>query len=230
MERKYLMALKKCELFDNIEIDNINSMVPCLDLNIQNFKKNDFVVRDGDALNSFGIVLEGEASVFKESISGNRILIKNLGPGEMFGEIAAFASQNKWPALVQANTPLTVCFIRQDRLVSECKNLCQFHKTLITNMLRVVSERAMMLNKKIEYISIKTMRSKLCTFLYGNYLRNGKTIFKLPMNREQMAEFLNVSRPSMSRELSRMKEEGIIDYYLSTFKILDVDALKSYCE
>ena len=54
------MALKKCELFDNIEIDNINSMVPCLDLNIQNFKKNDFVVRDGDALNSFGIVLEGE--------------------------------------------------------------------------------------------------------------------------------------------------------------------------
>lgn len=230
MENKYLLALKKCELFDNFEIENIKAMAPCLNLVIQSFKRNDFVVRDGEALDTLGIVLEGEASVFKESISGNRIFIKNLSPGEMFGEIAAFARQKKWPALVQANTPLTVCFISQDRIVSECQNLCVYHKALISNMLRVVSERAMMLNKKIEYISIKTMRAKLCTFLYEKYKTSGKTMFKIPMNREQMAEFLNVSRPSMSRELSRMKDEGIIDFYLSTFKILDIDALKSYCE
>lgn len=55
-------------------------------------------------------------------------------------------------------------------------------------------------------------------------------MFRIQMNREQLAEFLNVSRPSMSRELSRMRDEGIIDFHLSTFKILDIEKLKSYCE
>jgi DNA-binding transcriptional regulator LsrR (DeoR family) len=50
------------------------------------------------------------------------------------------------------------------------------------------------------------------------------------MNRQQLADFLNVSRPSMSRELSRMRDEGIIDFHLSAVRILDIERLKEYCE
>ena len=225
-----LSALKKCELFEGIGKEELKALMNCLKPRIQSYERNDFVVRNGDSLDSLGIVLDGEASVFKESLSGNRILIKNLSVGEMFGEIAAFARQKEWPALVQANTPLTVCFMPQNRIVGQCENICSWHNIMTTNMLRVVSERALLLSKKMEYISIKTMRAKLCTFIYEHYLKKGTVTLVLPMKRGQLADFLNVSRPSMSRELSRMKDEGIIDYHLSTVKILDLEVLKAYCE
>ncbi|HBR01282.1 MAG TPA: transcriptional regulator [Ruminiclostridium sp.] len=230
MIEQYLSALEKCDLFEKIEADALRSLIKCIRPHIQSFSRSDFVVRSGDKLESLGIVLEGEASVFKESISGNRLLIKNLTVGEMFGEIAAFARQTEWPALVQANTPLTVCFIDKNKITGQCRNLCPYHSAMITNMLNVVSKRALMLSRKMDYISIKTMRSKLCTFIYEQHLKSGKATFNLPMNRGQLADFLNVSRPSMSRELSRMKEEGMIDYHLSTIKILDIESLKACCE
>ncbi|HHY04413.1 MAG TPA: winged helix-turn-helix domain-containing protein, partial [Thermoanaerobacterales bacterium] len=67
-------------------------------------------------------------------------------------------------------------------------------------------------------------------FLLDQYKKTGKTTFVLPMNRNDMADFLNVSRPSMSREMSRMKDEGIIDFHLSTIKIKDIQALRSAAE
>lgn len=230
MTEHNLSALKKCELFEGIEKEELRKLLTCLKPQVQSYDRNDYIVHNGDSLDSLGIVLEGEALVFKESISGNRIFIKNLGVGEMFGEIAVFARQKQWPALVQANTPLTVCFIPQNKIVGRCENLCGWHTTMTTNMLSIVSERAMMLSKKMEYISIKTMRAKLCTYIYEHYLKIGANTFMIPMNRGQLADFLNVSRPSMSRELSRMKDEGIIDYHLSTVKIFDLEAMKSFCE
>lgn len=230
MNEIYLSALLKCELFNNINENELKLLLTCLKPLVKAYPKNTIIVRNGERLDSLGIVLEGEASVIKESISGNRILLKNIGTGEMFGEIAAFARQNEWPALVQAITPLTVCFISKNKIIDQCKNACKWHNTLVSNMLGVVSKRALMLSKKMEYISIKTMRSKLCTFIYEQYLKRKTKTLTLPMNRQQLADFLNVSRPSMSRELSRMREEGMIDYHLSSVKILDIEKLKEFCE
>lgn len=230
MTDKHLSALKKCSLFMGIENAELKSLLTCINPQVQSYQRNDSIVRIGDSLDSLGIVLEGQASVSQESISGSRILIKNLGAGEMFGEIAAFARQKEWPALVQAITDLTVCFIPKEKIVAQCENLCPWHTAMITNMLSIISERALILSKKINYISMKSMRSKLCTFIYEQYLKSRSAIFMLPMNRMQLAEFLNVSRPSMSRELTRMKDEGIIDYHLSTIKILNLKILKSFCE
>jgi len=230
MDEIYLPALQKCELFNNLEKDELKSILTCLEPLVHNYPKNAIIVRKGEKLDSLGIVLQGEASVIKETFSGNRILLKNIGPGEMFGEIAVFAHQNEWPALVQAISPLTVCFFPKNKITDQCSNACEWHNSLIRNMLGVISERALKLSKKMEYISIKTMRSKLSTYIYEQYLKKKTAIFTLPLNRQQLADFLNVSRPSMSRELSRMKDEGIIDFHLSAFRILDIEKLKEYCE
>ena len=131
---------------------------------------------------------------------------------------------------LQANTPLTVCFFSKNKIIDQCTHSCKWHNSLVSNMLGVVSERAMVLSKKMEYISIKTMRSKLCTLIYEQYLKRKTATLTLPMNRQQLADFLNVSRPSMSRELSRMRDEGIIDFHLSTVKILNIEKIKEYCE
>lgn len=230
MLESYLTALLKCKLFKNIDKIELDALLACLKPVIHCIPKNSFAVRSGDRLDGLGIILEGEASIYKESISGNRLLIKNISVGEMFGEIAVFAGQDEWPALVQAITPLTICFLPKDKIIGQCANACGWHTIMVKNMLSLISQRALLLSKKMEYISIKTMRSKLCTYIFEQYLKSKALTLVLPMNRLQLADFLNASRPSMSRELSRMRDEKIIDFHLSTIKILDIEKLKAFCE
>jgi CRP-like cAMP-binding protein len=93
-------------------------------------------------------------------------------------------------------------------------------------MLRIVSDRALFLNKKLEYLSIKNMRGKICAFLLEQYNRCGTTTFLLPLKRNEMADYLNVARPSLSREMGRMKEEGLIDFHKASMKLKDLEALR----
>lgn len=95
-------------------------------------------------------------------------------------------------------------------------------------MLKILSDKAMSLNKQVEYLSIKGMREKLCTYIWEQYKKQGSLLIHLPMKRNEMADFLNVSRPSMSRELCKMRDEGLIDFYLSTVKIVDPQQIAEY--
>ena len=83
-----------------------------------------------------------------------------------------------------------------------------------------------MLNKKVEYLTIKSMRGKLSTYLVEQYNKEKNVNITLPLNRNELSDFLNVSRPSMSREMSKMRDEGIIDFHLTAVKILDIKELK----
>ena len=93
-------------------------------------------------------------------------------------------------------------------------------------MLRILSQKALYLNRKVEYLTIKSMRSKIASYLLEQTHIYNSHNFIIPMNKNELADFLNVSRPSMSREFSRLKDEGIIDYYLSSIRILNADQLK----
>jgi CRP-like cAMP-binding protein len=114
--------------------------------------------------------------------------------------------------------------------VGECQKLCPWHGKLIENMLMMVSERALALSRKVEYLSIKSIRGKISTYLLERYKITGKTTFMLPVNRNELADFLNVSRPSLSREMCNMRDEGIIDFHRASVQIKDVEALKSMAE
>lgn len=87
-----------------------------------------------------------------------------------------------------------------------------------------------MLNKKVEYLSIKTLRGKISTYLLDEYNKTGQKTFQLNLNRNELADFINVSRPSLSRELCKMRDEGIIDFHSTAIKILDFDILKNFSE
>lgn len=223
-------VLPETLLFEGIEKDDLALMLDCLEPRICDYKKDEFITMAGDAFESVGILLKGKAAVIKETFAGNRVVIAILQPGDMFGEMVVFSKNPVWPSTVIAQEDCTVFFLSGNKITGQCDKVCPWHKTLILNMLKIVSERALVLNKKVEYLTIKSMRGKISAFLLDQYKKTGKNIFVLPMNRNNMADFLNVSRPSMSREMSRMKDEGIIDYHRSTIKIKDVEALRRYVE
>jgi len=224
--RNYLAVISRSVLFRGIKPEEIEGMLHCLDPLVRQYRKNDLITLAGEPFTGIGLLLKGEASVSKESPSGSRIVLHMLKPGDMFGEIIAFSDQSVWPATVQAMEDAVALFIPREKIIGECQRLCPWHRAIIRNMLRIVSNRALMLNKRLEILTIKSMRGKLCAFFLDQYRREGHATFTLSMNRNQLADFLNVSRLSMSRELARMKEEGLIDYHLSSIRLLDIPALE----
>ena len=223
---KYLEEVSKTSLFQGIKSEDILAMLHCLKPRVCGYNKNDYIVNGGDVYESVGIVLKGGATVSKENAKGNRIVMTLLKQGDIFGEIIAFSSQMTWLATVQAQETCVILFLPRGKIVGECDRMCSWHRILIRNFLRIISERAMMLNKKVEYLTIKSMRGKISTYFLEQYLREKNVTITLPLNRNELSDFLNVSRPSMSREMSKMRDEGIIDYHLTTVKIINIEGLK----
>jgi len=227
---KWYDVIQRCKLFENIILQDIKTMLECLAPRTAAFKKGALAARPGEPMEGLGILLEGCVAVQKENADGTRMIIHILTPGEMFGEMALFAQERRWPATIAVQEDSVILFIPPEKIVGRCTQACYFHNQLTANMLKIVSEKALRLNRKVEYLSIKGMREKLCTYFWELHKQSGKFIFQLPMNRTELADFLNVSRPSMSREMCRMRDEGLIDFHLSTIKILKRDQLAGYVQ
>jgi CRP-like cAMP-binding protein len=222
--------LQQCKLFENMNLQDLKSMLDCLAPRTAEYKKGEIAARWGEPMEGLGILLEGSLAVQKENVDGTRMIMHILSPAEMFGEMALFAGERRWPATVAVQEDSVILFISPDKIVGRCSHACSFHRQMTANMLKIVSEKALRLNRKVEYLSIKGMREKLCTYFWELFKKNGKLIFLLPMNRTELADFLNVSRPSMSREMCRMRDEGLIDFHLSTIKILDKEKVATYVQ
>lgn len=230
MYEEWLDPITSCALFEGIETSELLGVLQCMNLSVNEYKKGDYLTIAGDDFSQIGVVLRGTVALTKETASGSRVIIGLLGPGEMFGEMSAYSGGRVWPMTVIAQTGCTVMFFSKDKISGCCEKVCPSHKKLIMNMLKVLSGRALMLNKKVEYLSIKSLRGKISTYLLEEYTKTGKNTFQLNFNRNDLADFINVSRPSLSRELGKMRDDGIIDFYSTAIKIRDFEALRKSAE
>lgn len=227
MYQKWLAILTKCVLFQEIPTAQLEEMLNCLRPRLVKYaQKNNVVAIEGESCEAIGVVLEGEVAVTKENAEGTRVIMTKLGEGGLFGEIIAFSAQRVWPATITTIKPSEIMFVPVEKIIGNCPRQCDCHRQLIKNMLRIVSQRALLLNKKVNYLSIKSLRGKISTFLWEHYKKNKQNTFIIPLPRQECADFLNVSRPALSREMARMRDEGIIEFYQQTVKIIDPDSLK----
>lgn len=226
MYDKWIGKLIKIELFKNMGENELRTMLYCLRPILRTYKKKDIITIENDKLIGIGMVLDGEVEIGKETLAGDRVMIARLNEGELFGEVAAF-TKDVWLATVIAKTDCTILFLPPNKISGVCNNSCETHKKLIQNMLNIVSKKALVLNKKVEMLSLKSIRKKISNYLLQQYNKHNTYSFEIPLKRSELAEFLLVSRPSLSRELINMKDEGIIDFYKNSFKILDLQFLKN---
>ena len=230
MEQEFFNTLSKTPLFAGIEPKDLSALLTCLNPRTRQYKKQETIALEGSSFEGIGCVLSGEVSILKENAAGDRVIMSILPPGSLFGEMAAFTANPAWPATAVASEACAVLFIPTDKLTGACGSACEWHTRLIGNMLRILSEKALALNRKLDYLLMKTMRGKLCAFLLDQCRRAGNATFLLPMNRNELADYLGVSRPSMSRELGRMRDEGLIDFHMATIRLLDQQKMKRMVE
>lgn len=229
MFEECIEQLSSCKLFDGISQDDIKSMLGCLNPRKVRYKKNENIAIEGEKIDRVGIVLEGEVVISKENAQGERNIIDLCKSGEMFGETASFSGKGVWLSTVTAQDDTAVLFIVSGRIAIGCPNLCKCHRQLTMNMMKILSEKAILLDRKVGYLTIKTLRGKISAFLLEQYEQSRSRMLYMPLNRNELADFLSVSRPSLSREMCRMRDEGIIEFQREAVKIKDLDALYKEC-
>jgi len=225
MYSQWMDMLLEIELFKGIDQEELTKILFCSNPSVRQYKKKEIITIEKSDFTGIGVVLEGEASVTKDTIAGDRIIISQIKKGDIFGEVAAFVD-NKWLETVIAETDCHILFLSPDRIVGICPHMCIGHRILIQNTLKLVSKKAFELHKKVELLSLKTIRNKVSTYLLEQYFVKEKPLFKIPLKRNELAEYLNVPRPSLSRELANMQNEGLIEFHKNSFKILNFEGLK----
>lgn len=227
---QYYPVLEKCVLFRTIKETDLGHLLKCLGSQVKNYKEEEYVILSGDEINYVGIIVSGMVEVVKESVAGNKHIIAFLGPSEMFAEGIVCTAKRISPVTVRAKEDSKILFIPYERIIKSCGNSCTFHISLIQNMMVILGEKNARLNRKLELLTLKGMREKLVCFLLNEAQQSGSSMFHIILNRTELADYLNVSRTSMCRELARMKEEGLIDFYGNSFKLMDKEQLSKYLE
>ncbi len=196
-------------------------MLSCLSAVTRQYKKNKFVLMKGERVNHIGIVLSGKLTVFSEDADGNRNILSEIVPGEMFAEAFAFAENPRSTVYVQATAKSEVLNIDYKKIVATCNKACSFHSNMIGNMLKILSGKILMLNSKLDIISKRTTRKKLAAFFEKQKVNFDSNVFTINFNREELADYLFIDRSSMSRELCKMRDEGLIKFKKKQFEIVE---------
>ncbi len=216
--KKYLSLLKSNELFHTIEETELESMLSCLNAETKRLKKNEVVLIAGSRPDYVGTVLEGELHIIKEDLDGNRTIVATVTPGDIFAEALCCAGVPESPVTVIATVDSVIMKLSFDRILHTCPHACTHHTKLIGNMLKVLAQKNLMLQKRMELTSVNSIRIKVLRYLGSFNISKGQPI-KIPYNREEMANYLCVERSALSHELSRMKRDGLIDYWKSEFVV-----------
>ena len=138
-------------------------------------------------------------------------IMANLEASSIFGEALLFSKHPLWPATIKALKPTKIMFIPLETFIETLPDCQQCQTKILSNLLEDLSEKALLLTKKVHYLTLKGMREKIYAYLTDIYTMQHSEKLVLPHNREQMAEALNVSRTALSRELGRLRDEGIIE-------------------
>lgn len=216
---KYLEVMKKCPLFAGIAETDLRTLLGCLSATERHYKKNSFIFMTGDDVTVIGIVLTGNVHIIQEDFWGNRAILAGIEAGGLFGEAFSCAETARIPVSALAVQPSDILLIDYRRIITTCSSACAFHTELIQNMLRILAGKNVMLTRKMEFLTRRTTRDKLLSYLSAQAQQAGSNEFTIPFNRQELAEYLSVDRSAMSSELSKMRDNGILSFQRNQFKL-----------
>lgn len=217
---KLFSVLSGCPLFADIDRADLGPLLDCLGAKRIQVRKNQVILAEGDPARYVGVVLEGSVRIEKVDYYGNRSIMAQAQPGELFAESFACAGSATMPVSAVAASDGQIMLVDCQRITVSCSNACGFHSRLIGNLLRIVAFKNIQLNQKIELTGKRTTREKLLAYLTGQAKHRGSDSFTIPFDRQALADYLQVERSAMSAEISKLRKEGILESKKNYFRLL----------
>ena len=218
LSEKELSLLEKNTLFAGLSKEEERQALEILKARREDFEKGEMIHRAGEDMNVFGLVLFGRAEACMDDFEGNRIIMAEVMPGTTFGEALCFLKIHDSPVYVFAPEDTRLLWLSPEELFRKAPE--DFRLELQRRFSALLAERTLSMNSRIQVLSKLRLRDKLITCFSQFSRAAGSDTFLIPMSREDFARYIGADRSALSRELSRMKKEGIIDYYRNTVRIL----------
>lgn len=215
----YIDTLQNCLLFEGIKKEDLLNLLGCLNARVKKYKKDEIVLEEGGNVTFSGIVLAGSLQTEQYDYLGNRTILARIEPVQLFGEAFYFSKEKVAVNIVAAEDSCVLLF-NSAKISSPCQNHCLFHIKLINNLLQVLATNNIALNQKIQCISQRTTREKLLNYLASESKKQNSNEFFIPYDRQSLADYLCVERSAMSVEISKLRNEKILECTKNKFKFL----------
>jgi CRP-like cAMP-binding protein len=211
-------VLSLSPLFEGILEKDVLPLLSCLTFKEREYSPGETILAEGDRVDSVGLIISGRAHISMNDFWGNRSIVADLSPGDIFGEVYALSGGTSLSGVeVVAYQPSEILFLNFKRMITVCSSACDYHNRLISNLLKIIGEKNLMITEKMRCLTKRSTREKLLSYFSLESKKQGNNQITIPFNRQELADYLSIDRSAMSSELSRMKDEGIIEYKKNSF-------------
>lgn len=210
--------LQQTILFSGIEAEELRHLLTCLGGFVRRYGRGEFLWHAGDTVLQAGIVLQGAVDAVQYREDGAMQLVARHTAGGVFGEMLMAAGEAS-PVSVLSPEGAEVLFLPLERIMEGCERHCEGHARLRMNLLRESAQKFWQMRHRVTYLSEPSLRRRVLLYLQDCRSRQGSDCFRLSLSREEMAAYLAVNRSALSRELSRLQQEGFIEFYRNSFRL-----------
>ncbi|NLJ57983.1 MAG: Crp/Fnr family transcriptional regulator [Tissierellia bacterium] len=218
---KYKSFFFNNELFKCFSEEDFRSNFGKSNSYIKRYTKNSVIYIQNEICNSLDIILQGTVAIQKINSEGKVLTINDFNSGDTIGGNLLFSSHNKYPMTVLAKKDVRILHIKKEIVLK----LCQTNECFLLAFLNSLSDKTLLLSDKIKHLTMKTLRQCIIEFLLYEYHTQESTKIKLNTTKKDLAEKMGVQRSSLSRELNKMRKDGLIDYDAKYITINDIDLL-----
>lgn len=203
------------KLFCGIADEDLKILLEELGAKKLSCEKNKVLVHQGEYINDIYVCLDGSFNVESVNLNGEVGLISHISKGGYFGGAFAFALTPS-PADFRALSSATVLIIPVKKLM-EKENLTACEVRFMRNITEILARKSTSLITKIQHITGRTIREKVISYLSYESSLQGKNEISIPFNRQELADYLATDRSALSKELSAMQSDGLIEYRKNRF-------------
>jgi CRP-like cAMP-binding protein len=221
---KILQIISKTPLFNGLPEEQLNDIRQIAVDKLCDKGKTVFF--EGDDCNGFYIVADGKVKIYKVSFEGKEHILHIYGPGDPFGEVPVFAGK-KFPANAQAILKSHLLFFPRTAFI----DLISKNPSLALNMLAILSMRLRQFTVQIENLSLKEVPGRLASYLL--YLSREQTrtdMVTLNISKGQLASLLGTIPETLSRILTKMSQQHLIDTSGRNIMLKDLSGLEDLAE
>ena len=199
-------ALVNNPLFREITPERLFADLEEISFHTRSYKKGEILAQQGAVCNRLVILTKGSVRGEMIDYSGRLIKVEDIAAPRAIAPLFLFGEENRYPVEVTANEPTEVIELPKSSVLSLFRKNEQF----LENYMNLSANYARTLSDKLLFMSFKTIRQKLASYLLRLYKQQQQTHITLDRSQQELSDYFGVSRPSLARELAHMQEDGLL--------------------
>ncbi len=216
--------LQKTMLFRGMSPEEIKQALSVMQAQEKKFQKGEAIMLSGNTTRRMGMVLEGSVTIESNDIWGNRTILSHVGKGQFFAETYALLKNEPLLVDVTANEDCEILFLRVDKMEQLNHSAEPLSLKYLANLLTISAHKNLTLSGRSFHTAPKSARGRVMAYLNSVSLQKHSREFDIPFDRQQLADYLNLERTALSKELGKMKKDGIISVRKNHFMIMNTES------